>query len=111
MNGMKYKGYYAKIDFDPEDKIFIGRIIGINDVISFHGETVSELESAFAESVNDYLSACEKLGQAPNKAYSGNLMLRIPADIHAAVAAAAEMNGKSINQWAAGVLEDAAHVQ
>lgn len=109
MNGMNYKGYYAKIDFDPEDRIFVGRVVGVNDIISFHGETVSELENAFAESIDDYLSACEKLGQAPNKTYSGNLMLRIPADIHAAVAAAAEMNGKSINQWAAGVLEEATH--
>ena len=109
MNGMKYKGYCARIDFDSEDKIFVGRVIGINDVISFHGETVSELESAFVESIDDYLSACKKLGQKPNKTYSGNLMLRIPVDVHAAVATAAEIKGQSINQWAARVLEEAAH--
>ncbi|MDZ7664853.1 MAG: toxin-antitoxin system HicB family antitoxin [Desulfotignum sp.] len=39
--------------------------------------------------------------------YSGNLMLRIPAEIHAAVASAAESSGKSINQWAASVLDKA----
>lgn len=109
MNGMKYKGYYARIDFDPQNKIFVGRVVGINDVVCFHGKTVPELEAAFADSINDYLSACEKLGQKPNKTYSGNLMLRIPADIHAAVATAAEINGQSINQWVARVLEAAVH--
>lgn len=106
---MTYKGYYARIEFDAEDHIFVGHIIGIRDVVGFHGESVDELESAFSEAVDDYLAACAKLGQKPNKPYSGNLMLRISADIHAAVAAAAEASGKSINQWAAGVLEKASH--
>ena len=111
MNAIKYKGYFAKVEFDPEDHIFIGHIIGIRDVVGFHGESVIELEKAFQESVDNYLVACIKLDQKPNKPYSGNLMLRIPAEVHAAVAATAEANGKSINQWAAGVLENASNYQ
>ncbi len=106
---MNYKGYYAKVEFDSEDHIFVGRIIGIRDVVGFHGESVSELETAFQEAINNYLAACEELGQKPNKPYSGNLMLRVPAEIHAAVASAAEASGKSINQWAAGILDKASH--
>ncbi|MCI5207564.1 MAG: type II toxin-antitoxin system HicB family antitoxin [Candidatus Electrothrix sp. ATG2] len=108
-SNMNYKGYLAKIEFDAEDRIFVGRIIGIRDVIGFHGESVAELEGAFHEAVNNYLAACKELGQAPGKPYSGNLMLRVPADIHAAVAAAAEASGKSINQWASSVLARASH--
>ena len=58
---MKYKGYFAKVEFDPEDHIFIGHIIGIRDVVGFHGKSVSELERSFHEAVDDYLDACEKL--------------------------------------------------
>jgi predicted HicB family RNase H-like nuclease len=54
------------------------------------------------------LEACATLGRAPQKPYSGNLMLRIPPDVHAAVAAAAEVSGKSINQWAAEALAEKA---
>jgi len=107
MKGINYKGYFAKIEFDAEDHIFVGRIIGIRDVISFHGESVTEIETAFHGAVDNYLSACKKLGQKPNKPYSGNLMLRVPTEIHAAVASAAEASGKSINQWASGVLAKA----
>lgn len=109
MKGMKYKGYFAKVEFDVEDRIFTGRVIGVRDVIGFHGESVAELETAFCEAIDNYLAACKELGQESNKTYSGNLMLRIPAEIHASVAAAAEVSGKSINQWAAGVLERATH--
>ena len=109
MRGMNYKGYFAKVEFDPEDRIFVGRVVGIRDVIGFHGESVTELESAFKEAVDNYLAACKELKQEPNKSYSGNLMLRIPVEVHAAVAAAAEISGKSINQWAAVVLEEASH--
>jgi len=107
MKGINYKSYFAKVEFDPEDHIFVGHIIGIKDIVGFHGESVKELEGAFHEAVDNYLAACEKLGQQPNKPYSGNLMLRVPAEVHAAVAAAAESNGKSINQWAAKVLDTA----
>lgn len=109
MKGMNYKGYVAKVEFDPEDHIFVGHIIGIRDVVGFHGESVATLETAFREAVDNYLVACKKLGQEPNKPYSGNLMLRVPTEIHAAVAAAAEASGKSINQWAARALEVASH--
>ncbi len=109
MKGMNYKGYLAKVEFDSEDHIFVGSVIGILDVVSFHGESVSELETAFQEAVDNYLAACAQLGQEPNKPYSGNLMLRIPPEIHAAVATAAKASGKSINQWAAGVLDQATH--
>jgi len=107
MKAMKYKGYFATVEFDSEDHIFVGHVVGIRDVVGFHGESVVGLESAFHEAVDDYLAACEELGQEPNRPYSGNLMLRIPADVHANVAAAAKASGTSINQWAAGVLESA----
>ncbi len=108
---MNYKGYLAKVEFDAADHIFVGHIVGIRDVVGFHGESVTELETAFRDAIDNYLAACKKIGQEPNKPYSGNLMLRIPAEVHASVASAAEASGKSINQWAAGVLEGASHVQ
>jgi predicted HicB family RNase H-like nuclease len=109
MKSLSYKSYFASIEFDAEDHIFVGHVIGIRDTIGFHGKSVVELEAAFFEAVDNYLEACLELGQAPNKPYSGNLMLRIPTGVHAAVAAAAEASGKSINQWAGQVLASASH--
>ena len=111
MNMMKYKNYIARIEYDEEDRIFVGHLAGINDIVGFHGSTVDELESVFHESVDDYIAMSEEMGRPAQKPYSGNLMLRVTPDIHAAVAIAAEVEGKSINQWATQTLEDAAHIR
>jgi hypothetical protein len=57
------------------------------------------LRAAFVEAVNDYLATCEKWGRAPQKPYSGKLMLRVPPEVHAHAAMMAEAHGKSLNQW------------
>jgi len=104
---MIYKGYAARIDYSDDDGCFVGHLAGINDVVGFHGKSVAELRAAFEEAVDDYLQTCEKLNRAPQKPYSGNLMLRIPPEVHAAIAIAAEVSGKSINQWATDMFADA----
>ncbi len=109
MNMMKYKGYVAHIEYDEEDRIFVGHLAGIKDIVGFHGTTVNKLEIAFHESVNNYIAISEETGRLAQKPYSGKLMLRVSSDIHAAVATAAKVRGKSINQWASEVLDKAAH--
>lgn len=100
MNTMTYRGYAARIEYSDEDQCLVGHLAGINDVVGFHGTSVAELRTAFEEAVDDYLEACGKLSRAPQKPYSGRLMLRVPPEMHAAVAVAAKVSGKSINQWA-----------
>ena len=95
---LTYKGYSAKIEFDAEDYIFFGRIAGINDGVGFHADTVEDLVAAFHEAVEDYLETCAKIGKAPEKSYSGKLMLRVDPALHARLARAAELAGKSLNQ-------------
>lgn len=107
MKAMTYKGYAAKIAFEPEDRILIGRIAGIADVIGFHANDGDGIWTAFQEAVDDYLATCEKVGKMPQKPYSGNVMLRISPDLHADVALAADLAGKSINAWGEQVLRDA----
>ena len=108
MNTMSYNGYSARVDFDAEDRLFVGHVAGIRDIVGFHGESVAELEAAFHEAVDDYLAACKKLKQSPDKPYSGRVMLRLPPEVHARASAAAQVQGVSFNQWAAQVLDSAA---
>lgn len=106
---MTYKGYSARVEFDAEDRLFVGHLAGVRDIVGFHGASVAELEAAFHEAVDDYLAACKKLGQEPNKPFSGRVMLRLPPELHARASARATVEGVSFNQWATNVLERAAH--
>lgn len=104
---LMYKGYSVQLEFDPEDRIFFGRITGIADLVTFHGETVDGLIQAFEEAVDGYLIMSHQLGRPPAKPYSGRLMLRIPPEVHARVAAIAAGQGKSLNAWAQEILQRA----
>ncbi|WCE94609.1 type II toxin-antitoxin system HicB family antitoxin [Acidithiobacillus ferriphilus] len=82
--------------------------LGVRPIIGFHGETVVELRAQFIAAVDDYLEDCAAQGISPEKPASGNLMLRVPPEVHGAVLVAAQASGKSLNQWAAEVLKNAA---
>lgn len=105
MDTMEHKGYRGAVHFSADDRVFHGRILGIDDVVSFEGATVDELERAFHEAVDDYLALCDKLGRAPDREYSGKIPLRIEADLHRRVAIVADSEAKSVNGWIADTLE------
>lgn len=108
-NTMRYRGYTAQMEFDVEDKIIAGRVLAIDDIITFHGTSVAQFEAAFHASVDSYLIACQKLGQAAEKPASGRLMLRVDPKVHAAAVKASAQHGISLNKWAEQVLMQAAH--
>ena len=108
MNTMTYKGYTARVEYDERDNLFVGRILGIRDIISFHGETVTELRTEFELAVKDYLADCTERGIHPEKPASGKLLLRVPPEVHGRALVAAQAAGKSLNQWATEVLQHAA---
>ena len=107
---MHHKGYTARIEFDERDNLFVGRILGLRAIISFHGETVSELRQEFEFAIEDFLRDCKEQGVKPEKPASGKLMLRVPPEVHGAAIVAAQASGKSLNQWATEVLQNAAHI-
>jgi predicted HicB family RNase H-like nuclease len=108
INFMSYKGYTTNMVFDAEDKIIVGRVQDIDDIISFHGESVSEFESNFHAVIEDYLAASNELGSAPDRPASGKVMLRIAPEVHAAALKAAARSGTSLNKWAESALGKAA---
>jgi predicted HicB family RNase H-like nuclease len=107
-NSMTYKGYAARIDYDDDDQLFVGRIAGIVDGVGFHASSVEALREAFEDAVEDYLETCAKIGKQPEKSFSGQVMFRVSPETHRKAAIAAELSGKSLNQWAEDVLSDAA---
>ena len=113
MNSMNFKGYTARVEYDERDDVFVGRILGIRNIISFHGETVAQLRAEFELAVKDYVTDCKQRGISPEKPASGKLLLRAPQEVHgrALIAAqAAQAAGKSLNQWATEALQQAAQV-
>ncbi len=97
-NLLEYKGYWGSVEFSAPDKVFYGKILGINDLVSFEGNTVSKLEKSFRDMVDDYLFTCQQLGKEPQKAYKGSFNVRISSDLHKKAAIVASRKNLSLNQ-------------
>ncbi len=108
-NFMTYKGYTTNMVFDADDKIIVGRVLDIDDIISFHGESIVEFESSFHAAIEGYLAASKELGSAAERPASGKVMLRIAPEVHAAALKAAARSGTSLNKWAESAIAKAAH--
>ena len=70
-NPLSYKNYSANVAFDAEDRIFVGHLTGITDIVSFHGESASELIEAFEAAVDGYITMSEIHGVKPQKPIQG----------------------------------------
>ena len=106
-NTMTYNGYTGTVEYSEDDNVLFGRLTGIDDVITYEGDSVQELREAFTEAVDDYLEHCRQIGKAPDKPFSGKFTLRISPEVHARLAAQARAMGKSLNQYAADILAHA----
>jgi predicted HicB family RNase H-like nuclease len=104
---LEYKGYLGKVELDAEAGLIHGEVINTRDVITFQGDSVVAVQTAFRQSVDDYLEFCQSRGETPDKPFSGQFVTRIPPDLHRQVNAAALIAGKSLNAWVAEQLQGA----
>lgn len=104
---LTYKGYTGHAEYDDAAGVFHGEVLDLRDVITFQGKSVDEIEQAFRESIDDYLAFCAQRGEAPDKPFSGRLMLRLSSALHRKVYVSALREGKSLNQWITERLEKA----
>lgn len=96
-NVLKYKDYIGSMEIDIDAGICHGRLLFIRDVISYSSETVSGLQAAFEEAVDDYLETAKEIGRAAEKPCSGSFNVRIPAELHMAANLAARSERVSLN--------------
>ena len=66
-NLLEYKGYYGSVEYSREDALLYGKVLGINSLISYEGESVAELQQDFEGAVDDYLEVCAENGQSRKK--------------------------------------------
>ena len=107
MNTLKYKGYIGSVSYSEPDKVFFGQIEGINDLVTYEGESVQELTASFHEAVEDYLIFCEEHDCKPEKSYSGAFNVRVTPCLHRDIANLAAEAGISINAFVKRALAEA----
>ncbi len=98
-NILQYKNYYASVHFSAGDEVFYGKILGINDLVSFEGASVKELKKAFKDAVEDYLEMCAEIGKTPEKIYKGTFNVRVPVTLHKEASLFAAVHNITLNEF------------
>jgi len=104
-NEFSYAGYSGSCEASIEDDCLHGRILFIDDLVTYEGGTISELKASFEAAVDRYVAYCAQTGKPANKPYSGNFNVRVSADIHKAAAQRAQRDGVSLNNLVGRALE------
>ena len=63
----QYKDYLDTVEYSSSDKILYGKVIGINGLVSYEGNSIESLQNDFEEAIEDYLEMCKEQGIEPQK--------------------------------------------
>lgn len=96
-NDLTYKGFTGSVEYNNDDRMLFGKVLFIDSLLMYHGSSVQEIEDAFKETVDAYLTHCLNSKKEPNKPYSGSFNVRTSSDLHRQAAQVAYKEKTSLN--------------
>lgn len=82
MNILKYRDYEGSAELDMDRKVCRGKILFIDDLVTYESTSPVDLQKEFESAVDDYIETCVFLGRAPKKPHKGQFNVRIPPSLH-----------------------------
>ena len=105
-NALEHQGFYGTVEYSSEDEVFHGKIIGINDLITFEGDSVGSLKDGFVNAVEDYIALCEEVGKPPLKSFKGSFNVRLTPELHRKAFISAAAQHISLNAFVESAISD-----
>lgn len=102
---MSHAGYQGTGEVSLEDGCLHGRVLHINDLVTYEAETVAGLVEQFKAAVDDYLAHCREVGKQPDRPYTGSFNVRLGPDRHRRLVESAEAAGISLNEQLCRVID------
>ena len=96
-NMLEYKGYYGTVELSGTDNVLFGKVIGVNSLISYEGDSVQSLRDDFQGAVDEYLEMCAENGIEPEKTYKGSFNVRVSPELHKSLALVSASRGQTLN--------------
>ncbi|VAW87792.1 hypothetical protein MNBD_GAMMA18-1006 [hydrothermal vent metagenome] len=95
----EYKGFQGEIEFDAHEGILFGKILFIDDLVTYEAESMPELKKEFEVTVDDYLQTCIDVGKKPEAPCKGTFNVRIGSELHRKLAVQSKRNGIKLNDF------------
>lgn len=98
MDILIYKDYEGTAEVDMTREVCRGKILFINDLVTYEAASPAKLQKEFEAAVDDYLETCEALGRKPQKPLKGQFSVRISPSVHKEAALRALKESISLNE-------------
>lgn len=98
MDILKYKDYEGTAELDMSRSKCRGKVLFIDDLVTYEATSPIDLQREFEAAVDDYLATCAAVGKAPQRPFRGLFNVRIPAALHRAAALRAVADGVALNE-------------
>jgi len=105
-NALKYRDYLGSVEYSDEDNCLYGKVLGIDDLVTFEGQSLSELRQAFQEAVEDYLDICRRHSREPQKSYQGSFSVHISPGLHRRADRDAAAHGLTLDRFVEQAIEN-----
>jgi len=107
-NKLSHNGYTGSVEVSFEDNCLHGRVLFIDDLITYEGATAEELLVSFKAAVDHYITHCKETGKPANKPFSGTFNVRIGQELHRKAAHDAHAHNLSLNDYVVQAIKAAA---
>ncbi|WP_323142760.1 type II toxin-antitoxin system HicB family antitoxin [Massilia phyllosphaerae] len=98
MDILKYKSYEGTTEIDLARGVCRGKILLIDDLVTYECESPRELQKQFEEAVDDYIETCKELGRPAQVPLKGQFNVRVSPDIHKQLVLRAASDEVSLNE-------------
>lgn len=107
-NVIDINGYKAVLSYDPDIGMIRGEFSGRAGGADIYASSVDGLREEGAKSLQVFLDMCQETGLAPQRGFSGRFNLRLAPHTDEVAVMAAASQSKSLNEWVAEAIEEAA---
>ena len=105
MEIIKYKDFEGSVETDIKRNCCRGKILFIDDLVTYESDTLQGLHKQFEEAVDDYIETCLQVGKEPQKPFKGLFNVRIKPELHRAAVKKATYEVTSLNDVVSKALE------
>jgi len=103
-NILRYKEYIGSLEISETDGVLYGRVLGIQEKVTYHAVSADKLVENFHQAIDQYLEQCRINHVAPETPYKGSFNIRIPPALHRALAIHAVQTGVNLNRLVENIL-------
>lgn len=105
MGILKYKDFEGSADLDTDRWVCRGKLLFIDDLVTYEATTPAALQAEFEAAVDDYVETCREIGKEPQKACRGQFNVRVSSELHKTAQRRANAENISLNAVVGKALE------